>query len=115
MGKETQEIKFREPLFNKSNEFHSFHYWGFINGEFRGPANLKGIHQRYTGIKDREGNEIRTVSDIDTETEEGKLLVAAIGELCAINRKKYNLPPEGIIQTTLEELNHLAALAFSQP
>ena len=30
--------KFRQPLINQEGFFAEFHYWGFLNGEFRGPA-----------------------------------------------------------------------------
>lgn len=61
--------RFRQPLFTKEGDFHSFHYWGFISKddlfEFRAPAS-KGIpmkevqdkSQAYIGRKDVHGKDV---------------------------------------------------------
>lgn len=57
-------IKFRQPIFVGS-DFRSFHYWGFINGDYHAPLGYLGYiekasvqSQQFTGLLDRNGKEI---------------------------------------------------------
>lgn len=58
-----REIKFRQAIFF-SGKFHSFHYWGFLKNDnnFVSPqcSNQDALanSQEFTGLKDREGNEV---------------------------------------------------------
>ncbi len=54
-----KEIKFRQRLDGK------FHYWGFIDGSFTGPARSSSgespkntIHDQFTGLQDKNGVDI---------------------------------------------------------
>lgn len=71
-----REIKFRQILDG------IFHYWGFINGRFIGPADSSSgenpattIHQQITGVKDKNEKDIYfgdIVNLIDFESAEGE-------------------------------------------
>jgi len=57
-----REIKFRQPI-SVNGEFHSWHYWGFIEDSFIGAIHdkgkvLAGDSYQYTGLKDSKGVEI---------------------------------------------------------
>ena len=47
-----REIKFRQRISGQ------WHYWGFFDREFIGPANPLDPNYQYTGLKDRRGREI---------------------------------------------------------
>jgi len=61
-----KDLIFREPVYNSENQFMYFHYWGFNTTEgsnFTNPTtptnNIKPKDsERYTGIKDCDGNPI---------------------------------------------------------
>ena len=52
-----REIKFREPLY-MNKKFTRWHYWGFMNDAFIGPAHIRGKHYQFTGLLDKSGVEI---------------------------------------------------------
>ena len=63
-NKMSQIIKFRQPVFDliTRNYFVSWHYWGFINGEFTPPnmtvnEDLQNS-QQFTGLQDKNGKDI---------------------------------------------------------
>ena len=51
-----KEIKFKQPLL-KNEKFVGWHYWGVHDEKFRYPINQYESYQ-YTGIKDKNNNEI---------------------------------------------------------
>ena len=53
-GGEMRLIDYRQPLF-LSRHFHKWHYWGDVDGGFKGPVagNLGRNSQAYTGFKDK--------------------------------------------------------------
>lgn len=58
-------LKFRQPKFNRKGEFTEFHYWGFVDGTFIQPETnfasikeAKEVSQRFTGFKDVSNKEI---------------------------------------------------------
>ena len=61
-----RELKFRQPIFDKDINFKSFHYWGFNDEGFEGPASylsnsMKGMantQEQFTGLTDKKGKEI---------------------------------------------------------
>lgn len=47
-----RELKFRQLVNGK------WHYWGFIEGAFIGPADIDSESQQFTGLRDKNGKEI---------------------------------------------------------
>ena len=61
-----KDIKFRQALFTRNGQFHSWHHWGFIrDGLSVSPELNSSTHQKsqehsqqYTGLKDKKDREI---------------------------------------------------------
>ena len=52
-----RELKFRQAV-SFDGKFHHWHYWGLIEGEFRGITSLVAPNFQFTGLKDKNGKEI---------------------------------------------------------
>ena len=58
-------LKFRQPIF-VNGKFSSWHYWGFLRGDFYGPyisgeitaERAEKESQQWTGLTDRNGKEL---------------------------------------------------------
>lgn len=61
-GVKMREIKFRQPIYDNEGNFNRWHYWGFIDGGFKGIIppihSAERLSQQYTGLHDKKDKEI---------------------------------------------------------